>query len=352
MRFFKGLIIGWIIGLIWKCICWLWRRIWWFLTGGCRQLVEKLINKVMQFAYILEMLAGAAVMLVPAAYSFFTFWLPKTPAMFITWIGAVIGACLFMDGLRRYRRSHPKIVDKWRRIKRLEKRNKQLERQVKEFYSTTRDIQLNVDTIQSQLTLTLLRLGTHLKDFKRKELESVTISPTRFKQGTTTTTEHLGYIDMEVELAFGIDLEKVKIHDKGTYLEVSGVTCAYHGAPKQRRIKANKYYELRERKEYTGGTCEHKILNVSKDKMLTNAYDAHLDDLADRLEKNVDLIRLEGAAQYVVRLGQEFIKNFLLPTGRDIEFVDKCDTQGFSIAEYAKKHNKEIHETKQITDER
>ena len=191
--------------------------------------IKWIVEQSKQFACILLMLIGAAIMLIPMAYSFFTILLPKTPAIGITFVGAVIGTWLFQKGLRQYKldagegsvsaKEHNKTIEKIKKereeaianatvearknTRKLEEEKRQLE--IKK--DRLQKMALNVNTVKPVFKATLLEIETSLKDFKKKEIERVETKAGWFSDGNIKNTEYIGYIDQKIIAQFGINLE-------------------------------------------------------------------------------------------------------------------------------------------------
>ena len=310
------------------------------------------ISKGKEFACVLQMLAGAAIMLIPSAYSFFTFLLPKTPAIFITFVGAVVGTWLFYMGLRQYRDHVPgktpvnenEFVQRGKEIAQLEARVKQLQ-----------GMGLNVNSIKTLLSLNLLEIETHLRDFKKQEVAE-TVKPGMISD-TRITNEYFGYIDEKIKVRYGVDLKKIRVHEENSKIVVSGIKCEYQGIREQDTV--DEHYEIREKKvsakESSDGNVEvysHVIVQGDKNGLLLKSHKEHVAELKKKLNSGVDLTGLEGTSTFVENLGKEFIKNFFARTGIPIEFVDESVVGGCSLEEFVQRHNNKVVQVAKKMNER
>ena len=309
--------------------------------GGCVSLFWGTVSRSKQSACILQMLLGAAVMLIPLAYSFFTILLPKTPAVFITFAGAAAGTWLFQKGLRRYVQSVPAeaLVDKDEYIR----RGKKIE-QLAEEKSRLQNMGLNVDSIKTLLSVNLLEIETHLRDFKKQEVAD-TVESGIFTN-TRIIREYLGYIDEKIKAKYGVDLTKIRIREENSKIVVSGIKCEYQGIREQETVA--EHYEIREKKVSAHGPDDgtvklfsHQIAH-DKNNLLLDTHKEHVEELKRKLNSGVDLTGLEGANAFVENLGREFVKNFFLPTGKQIEFVAESAAGGYTLEEFAANHNRSI----------
>ena len=313
-----------------------------------------------QFACILLMLTGAAIMLIPMAYSFFTILLPKTPAIGITFVGAVIGTWLFQKGLRQYKldagegsisaKEHHKAIanatiEAKQKVRKLEEEKRQLE--IKK--DRLQKMALNVNTVKPVFKATLLEIETSLKDFKKKEIERVETKAGWLSGGNIKNTEYIGYIDQKIIAQFGINLEEIRVREEDTRIIVSGVKCKYHGTLE--RSTTERHHEVREifiSPCGKGTLLSGNILTPTNDinQLLEKERESHRDELEKRVNSGVDLVGLTGADTFVEKSGQELIRLFLLQTGKPIVFVQETVTNGRSLEDYTRWRTGEV--SKQI----
>ena len=292
------------------------------------------VSKSKEFSSIVQMIAGAAVMLLPAAYSAFTILLPKHPAIFITFAGAAIGAWIFAEGLRQYKNKFPAEPDSTSEKKANEAKVRELQKEVNRLQNMT----LDVNSIERVLSVSLLEMETHLRDFKKGEIAN-TLNESIFGN-KRTISEYLGYIDEKIRVRYGIDLNKIRIREEGSTIVVSGVKSEYQGVLK--RDTVDKHYEVREKKISVDGKDtihSYTIPQGDKDGLLIEAYEEHRATLNEKLNSGIDLTGLGGANTFVEKIGQEFVKNFLLPIGKQVEFVDESEDRGYSLEEFVQSHN-------------
>jgi len=270
-------------------------------------------------------------MLLPFAYSF---WLPNTPAICITFAGAAFGAWIFQEGLRKYRTNLP--PETVASAANLAKDNQELKKEVKRLQS----MQLNVTDIQSMLAVSLLEINTRYQDFKQSVV-SDTLNESIFGD-SRTITEYLGYFNENIKVRYGIDLNKIRIREEGAKIVVSGIKCEFQGIREQDTV--DEHYEIREKKVSLDGntTHSHKVVQGDRDCLLLKAHKAHISELRDKLNTGVDLTDLEGASTFVERLGEEFVKNFFFPTGKQIEFAEDGENAGYSLEQFVTRHNLQI----------
>ena len=299
-----------------------------WIASSFVSLLMRGVSNGKEFACILQMLAGAAIMLIPLAYSFFTFLLPKTPAILITFAGAAIGTWLFMKGLRQYRAQLP---EEQKATTNQDDKVRQLEKEINRLQNMT----LNVSSIQNVLSVSLLEIETNFRDFKKEEIQDT-------PGGWFTNRiihEYLGYINEKIRVRYGIDLKKIRIRDEGQKIVVSGIKCEYQGVRESDTV--DEHYEIREKKVSENGdeTWGYCIVQGEKDSLLLKSHKDHISELKKKLNSGIDLIGLEGASTFVENLGKEFVKNFFFPTGRKVEFVDESTDSGHSLEEFVQNHN-------------
>ena len=291
-------------------------------------------SKSKQFSNIVQMLIGATVMLVPLTYSFFTIPLSKTLAIFITFAGAVFGTWLFAEGLRQYKNSLPATAPP---------PNEETVNNLKNEIERLQNMQLNVSSIENLLSVSLLEIDTHFQDFKKKTVADA-VQENVFGK-TRKITEYLGYFNEKIKVRYGIDLKKIRIHDSGTKIVVSGIKCEYQGVREQDTV--NTHYELREKRVSADGSAihSHKVVQGDKDSLLLDAHKEHQSELKKKLNSGIDLTGLEGASTFVEKLGEEFVRNFFFRTGREIEFSESDSETGYPLEEYVQRYNRQIEHT-------
>jgi len=273
-------------------------------------------------AYRAQILGGTIVIFIGIVLSYYPFPLPKLLAMVSTLLFAVWGTWILKGGVDKWRIIHAPN-DKEKTIQGLEKKLEEQQNQIElqqQQLCQAQHRQLNLDSINRVLSLNLLEIKTHLKDFKTQVVETVECPGGMFTPHTTVTTEHLSFINKEVHMNYGINIEDIRVRDDGKRILVSGLKSKCTG------IKSNKV--VQEHSEIRKTTEDAKNKTVQS-KVITQGdghhkyAKEHERELDRKIYEGADIAGLEGVSTSVERIGMGFIEQFLSSMGKPIVFVSE-----------------------------
>ena len=269
-----------------------------------------------------QMLGGMFVILMGIILSFYPIPLPKLLSMVVTLFFAVCGTWILRGGVDQWRIIHApdskekKIQDLEQKV---EKQQSQINLQQQQL-SQTQNRLLNVDSIKRVLSLNVLELKTNLKDFRIREVEVIKNPGGVLTSPTTVTKEHLSFIDKEVCVNIGIDIESILVCDDGERILVSRPNSKCTGVTKIEDVR-----EHSEFRETVNDDKNNKVISktISKDNGHHQFAQEHNKELNDKIFKGADITGLEGVSKGVERIGMEFIERVLSPIGKPIIFVSE-----------------------------
>ena len=257
--------------------------------------------------------------------------------------GTFLGTLLITLNLPRLIRTELRpVVEQELATSQSERRLKQSERERQEtenkWLEAAREIarleamRINVEMFRPVLKLGLLEVETNVTDFQHR------IVTREERQGWLRNgyrDAYAGVVQIPVKAHLGVDLQKVRVHDSGQQLIVTGfvmttVTDTAEGA---------KWLLDEVRTEYMKGSQVVKFKGDTHDQRSKAFSREHELQVRARLKEGLDFQVFESG---LVRTAQQVLRVLLAPLGKEVRFETTPPGEGRELLTYLAEYNAEI----------